>query len=120
MNEMLRHCVSLLGAPAFWIVQMSLSEPLAANACYPHQLPLSTPRWEGLVGLLTIISLLCLIAGLASGVVACHSWLKVQDEKPGNGRNRFLAHLGLFSSFIFIIALLLTTCGNLLVLPCHP
>ncbi|MDE2366733.1 MAG: hypothetical protein KGM95_07360, partial [Betaproteobacteria bacterium] len=40
-----RTLVGLFGAPAAWVIQVSLSEPLAAYACYPHQAPLSAPLW---------------------------------------------------------------------------
>lgn len=108
--------IAIAGAPVAWVFQMSLSEPLAADACYPHQTPLPMPRWEGLTPLLIVISFLCLVVGVLSGLIAWHSWRQAWPEQS----LRFLALLGVMSSFIFIVAILLTTCTNLLVLPCHP
>jgi hypothetical protein len=125
--SMLRTGVGLFGAPAAWLAQFSLSEPLAAHACYPYQAPLSAPIWEGLPVILAAISMACLAAALLSGFVAWTSW-RQSERKPagmggsgieaGEGRNRFLVKLSLMSSFIFIVAILFNICAVLLVPPC--
>ena len=110
----LRIGVGLFGAPAAWLVQFFLSEPLAAHACYPNQAPLSAPIWEGLPAMLIAISIACLAAALLSGFVAWSSWRQFEDRagwsrnrsaiEPEGSRNRFLINLSLMSSFIFGIA----------------
>lgn len=129
---MLRTIVSLSGAPAAWVAQMSLSEPLAAYACYPHEAPLPTPLWISLPAILVAISLACLAAGLVSGYVAWSSWRQINcrlrllkvaargDASLDEGQGRFLAMLGQLSSFVFIIAILFTSCAVILVSPCSP
>ena len=129
---MLRTIVSLFGAPAAWVVQMSLSEPLAAYGCYPHEAPLPAPLWASLPAILVAISLACLTAGLVSGYIAWSSWrrincrlrlLKVAPRGGASldeGQERFLAILGQLSSFVFIIAILFTSFAVLLVSPCSP
>jgi hypothetical protein len=125
--SMIRTAVGLFGAPAAWLAQFSLSEPLAAHACYPYQAPLSAPIWEGLPVILAAISIACLAAALLSGFVAWRSWRQSEREpageevnaiETGEGRNRFLGKLSLMSSFIFIVATLFNICAVLLVPPC--
>ncbi len=125
----LRTLLALFGAPLFWVAQMSLSEPLAAYACYPHQVPLPAPLWADLSLILAMISLICLAGGLLSGYVAWNLWRQA-SHRPGvtgageqaldvdGGQTRFLARLGTMSSFVFIVAILFTACAVLLVPPC--
>jgi hypothetical protein len=119
--------VGLFGAPVAWLIQFSLSEPLAAYACYPYQTPLSAPIWQGLPALLAIISLACLAAALLSGFIAWTLWHQFGRQSAGGepvadtseGRNRFLVKLSLMSNFIFIIAIIFNIFAVLLVLPCN-
>jgi len=119
--------VGLFGAPAAWIAQVFLSEPLVAHACYPYQAPLSAPIWEGLPAILAAISIACFAAALLSGLVAWASWRQSEPKPAGEGgsaieacegRNRFLVKLSLMSSFIFIVAIIFNICAVLLVPPC--
>jgi len=118
----LRLLVALFGAPVAWIAQLSLSEPLAAHACYPYQMPLSEPIWQGLPATLAVISGACLAMTLLSGFMA---WtLCRQTHAPlleeRDGRTQFLAKLSAMSSFIFTMAVLFTACAVFLVSPCNP
>lgn len=129
---MLRTIVSLFGAPAAWVAQMSLSEPLAAYGCYPHATPLPVPLWTSLPAILVAISIVCLAAGLVSGYVAWNSWKRINCRLKllevaarggaplDEGQGRFLAILGQLSSFVFIIAILFTSFAVILVSPCSP
>jgi hypothetical protein len=118
---------ALFGAPLIWVLQMWLSESLAAYACYPHQAPLTVPVWSSLVQILAVISILCLAGGLLSGFIAWADWQRVKaggDDKgiadAVRGRRRFLARLGLFSSLLFIAAIIFTGCAVIFVSPCSP
>jgi hypothetical protein len=122
-----RTLLGLFGAPAAWLVQLALSEPLAAYACYPYQAPLSAPIWEGLPALLAAINLTCLGVGLASGCVVWRSWqllgrrpagAEKTSAEPGEDRSRFLIRLSLMSSFIFIVAAIFNVCAVLWVPLC--
>lgn len=124
-----RILLALLGAPIAWVTQMSLSETLAAYGCYPHQVPLSAPLWVDLPAILAAISMICLSAGLISGYVAWGSWRRTSHRFAGTetagsvfevdgGQTRFLAILGIMSSFVFIVAILFTGCAVLLVPLC--
>ena len=121
--------LGIFGAPVVWVIQMSLIEPIAAYACYPHRVPLSAPLWAELPFMLAIISLVCLAGGLFSGYIALDSWRQTGHSLRGalqetqvievdEGQTRFLAMLGIMSSFLFIVAILFTSCAVLLVSPC--
>jgi hypothetical protein len=123
----IRIAVGLFGAPAAWLTQFSLSEPLAAHACYPYHAPLSAPIWEGLPAILSVISFACLAVALLSGFVAWSSWRQYERKPPGEGgraieagegRTRFLINLSLMSSFIFLVAVIFNVCAVFLVSPC--
>lgn len=124
-----RTLLALFGAPLSWVAQMSLSQPLAAYACYPHQVPLPAPLWADLSVILAMISLICLAGGLLSGYVAWNLWRQASPLRgvtgagehafeADGGQTRFLARLGTMSSFVFIVAILFTGCAVLLVPPC--
>jgi len=124
-----RTLLGLFGAPAAWVAQMSLIEPIAAYACYPYQIPLSAPLWANLPAILAVISLGCLAVGLLSGYVAWNLWRQTKHPSTsgGNGghiieadagQRPFLAMSAMMSSFIFIVAIVFTGCAVLLVSPC--
>jgi hypothetical protein len=136
---MARKLIALFGAPAAWVMQMSLSEPIAAYACYPHEVPLSAPLWVELSLILGTVGLACLAAGLFSGYVAWTFWRYTggssgrgaggtasaatgisgsQGAAVDGGQNHFLAMIGLMSSSLFIIAIIFTCCAIFLVPPC--
>lgn len=130
-NSLLKVLIALFGAPVAWLAQMSLSEPIAAYACYPHEVPLPAPLWVELPAILAAISLACLGAGLFSAYVAWLFWQQPavtgMTVSQGNdsqgpaiegGQNRFLAMIGLMSSSLFVIAILFTCFAVFLVSPC--
>ena len=125
--SMIKIAVGLFGAPVAWLTQFSLSEPLAAHACYPYQSPVSAPIWEGLPAILVIISIVCIAAALISGFIAWTSWRQSKHKLVGKGagvmeagenRIRFLITLSVMSSFIFIVAIIFNLCAVFLVPPC--
>jgi hypothetical protein len=130
-RPIIRTLIALFGAPTAWVLQMSLIEPIAAYACYPHQVPLPAPLWVEFSLILAIISLVCLAAGLLSGYIAWAFWRHTDDTGAAvagtdhgqgavadGGQNRFLAIIGLMSSSLFIIAIIFTCCAVFLVPPC--
>ncbi len=120
--------VGLFGAPLAWITQVSLSEPIAAHACYPYQTPLSKPIWEELPTILVAISMLCLATALLSGFMVWRSfWLRLETAPTGENnpvldsvknRNLFLLNLSAMSSFLFTVAIVFNICAIWLVSPC--
>jgi hypothetical protein len=118
----LRLLTAMFGAPAAWIAQLSLSEPLAAQACYPYQMPLPEPVWQGLPATLALISGVCLAMALLSGFMAWTLCRRTRAPllEERDDRTQFLAKLSAMSSFIFTMAVLFTACAVLLVSPCSP
>jgi hypothetical protein len=130
-RPMIRTLIALFGAPIAWVIQMSLSEPIAAYACYPHQAPLPAPLWVEVSVILGAIGLVCLAAGLLSGYVAWIFWRQADGKAAAvaetndsrsavvdEGQDRFLAMTGLLSSSLFVIAIIFTCCAVFLVAPC--
>ncbi len=121
--HVLRVLTGLFGAPLAWVAQMSLCVPLAANACYSYHEPLSMPQWKSLPLMLTVISVACGATGLMAMFSAWSMWRRVRTQFPAiknDGRARFLAILAAMSSFVFVIAIIFSSCAILLVSPCHP
>ncbi len=112
--------LGLLGAPAAWVAQLLLSEPFAAYACYPHDVPLSAPILKSLPVVLTAINAGCFALAVLSGFAAWISWKRFEHVQPGEDRNHFLAKLSMLSSFIFIVAVIFNISAVLLVPPCSP
>lgn len=117
----------IFGAPAAWLTQMSLSEPLAAQTCYPHTAPLPAPVWPSLQLLLAAITLGALALALGCTLVAWSAW-RVTHAQPGStgtqtmdvgdGRPRFLAGIGVLTGILFVVAILITGLAVLIVSPC--
>ncbi|PTQ83396.1 hypothetical protein C8R21_10190 [Nitrosospira multiformis] len=121
--------LALFGAPGAWVTQMALTQPIAAYACYPHQFPLSAPLWPELPAILATIGFVCLAGALFSGYIALGSWRSISrltkdplNKQPAiqkdEGQARFLAMLGMMSSFVFIVAILFNTFAVLLIRSC--
>lgn len=120
--------VSLLGAPAAWVVLMSIGFVMASHACFPHEAPLTMPLWTHAMLGLVALGAGCFAGGLASALVAFRVWRRTQPAargpryrmNTGEGRARFLAVLGLMSSGLFVVAFPFTLLALWLVVPCHP
>lgn len=120
--------IALFGAPLAWLLQMSLSEPLAAQACYPAAVPLTLPVLASLPLLLKCISAACLLLALGGFWCAWRAWQATRSEADspraddaadtGHGRTRFLALLATLCSGLFVTAILFTALGLLLSQSC--
>jgi len=112
-----RTLAGLFGAPLVWILQMSISEPLAENSCIGHSA--LAGLWQSLPLALKLFSFLCVATGLLSGLAAHRMWDDAAEQEAGDGRRRFMARLALMSSFLFIVAIIFTACAAFLVTPCQ-
>ena len=117
--------LALFGAPMAWVIQMALTQPIAAYACYPHQFPLPAPLWPELPTILGTIGFICLAGALFSGYIALGSWRSLGrsseaalNKQKDEGQTRFLATLGMMSSSVFIVAILFNTFAVLLIRSC--
>jgi hypothetical protein len=123
----LRVWIGLAGAPVVWIAQMSLSFSTVSHACYPHNAPLPQPLWPHVPGLIMVLNLFCLLAGLACSWVAVNEWRESQQQgtserviESGESRGGFLVMLSAISSLIFVISIVFTSLAIFLVAPCGP
>jgi hypothetical protein len=122
-----RLLVGFLGAPTAWALQMTVSDFLVSYACYPHEQPLSSPRFPWLHAALIAAYALSVAAGFACAAVAWFSWRRSRRENKdghdrtldiGEGRTRFLALISVYASGLFIVAILFCVFTLLLVPPC--
>jgi hypothetical protein len=110
---------ALFGAPAAWSLQLLINYPIAAEACFPNDMPLAHPApylaWDR-AGLIAFN-----LAALAVGVVAAMIALALRRRsRPSigpngepleiaRGRSQFMAACAVFASFGFIAAILFNT-----------
>ncbi len=129
--DTLRLLASLFGAPLAWLGQMSLSEPMAAQACYPHTRPLSMPLLPAVLPslqtLLALISGAALVVALLCTLLAWSTMRQAHRQSEasaadtvehGGGRAGFMAALSVMCSLMFLAATIITGLAVLLVSPC--
>ncbi|HWC63384.1 MAG TPA: hypothetical protein VG501_07165 [Rhizomicrobium sp.] len=112
-------------APIFWIGQLMLGYIVSAYRCYPGDHPVPISFAHTLYSTLLSFDIVAVIAALAGGVVSFWCWRHIGRESReavnfhvGQGRVRFLALWGIFSSLWFFFAILFNTIGSLTVPPC--
>lgn len=121
----LRLVAGICVAPLAWTVQMLVSEPLVAQACFPATVPRTTPLWSGFTPALAILSLVCLGAAACGARAAWSAWRERRDPEGhatavdrGTTPAAFLALLGMMGSTLFCGAIVFTSLAVMLVAPC--
>lgn len=108
----------ILGAPVAWSLQEIVNVGLASYACYPHDIPLAQPLWSHLTATTYIVEAIALLIGVAAGATAWRNWRRTRTEKDGNaarllgsgdGRTRFMAMVGMLTSGLFLVAIVVAT-----------
>ena len=120
------HFLALLfgacAAPIFWTGQLLLGYIVSADACYPGDHPVMLPAAAPLFSALMAFDAIAILASIAGGVVSWRSWQRLRSlRRPlphEEGRDRFLAIWGLFSSLWFFFAILFNTIASITVPPC--
>lgn len=101
--------------PGAWIVEMLVGVGIASNACPLTGGAQRAKGFSGEAALLVAITVACLAAAVASGLLSLHHWRQVRHEKQGGehshltlgeGRTRFLALAGGLNAATFAIAIL--------------
>ncbi|HEX4534644.1 MAG TPA: hypothetical protein VH000_10465 [Rhizomicrobium sp.] len=114
-------------APIFWLGQVMLAYWITAAACYGSDRPTVTHAPGLLTGMLIALDVIAIAAALAGAFVAWRGWRITKDEAgggraqalhTGEGRTRFLALWGLFSSLCFAIAIVFNVIASLTVPLC--
>ena len=124
-----RHPVSFVAllfgasaAPLFWAGQLMLNYAVTAYACYPGDHPQAIASAAALKAVLYAFDVVSILAAAAGGTTAWLCFVKTRRIRGGHstadGRARFLAIWGLFSSLWFFAAILFDTIASLTVPPC--
>ena len=119
---------AILGAPVAWSVQQLVNPPMFAHGCFPHDVPLTDSIWSNTRTVATLVEVVALAVCILAGAIAWRSWQRTRDEKPGSGhhlleagdgRSRFMAMVGLISSGLFLLTVVVATAMLYMVPPCN-
>jgi hypothetical protein len=126
----LQTLTGMLAAPFAWLVQMGVTEALAAQSCFPHDHLLPAPALRGLDVVILAVNLVCLLLGGLGGVVAWCNFTRLRRDRMAardsadgieaerRGLDWSLACVGVMSSMLFLFALVATDSAVLIVSPC--
>lgn len=124
-KQIWRVIAGLCVAPLAWTIQMLVSEPLVAQACFPAAAPRSAPLWPGFTPALALLSLTCLACACAGAWAAWAAWRDNGDQAGhvaavdrGTQPVGFLALLGMMGSALFLGAIVFSSLAVALVAPC--
>ncbi len=125
-----------LGAPLGWTLQTLANTAVASHGCYPQLYPLSSPMTGAMRGILFVISIVAIVAGVAALAVSFSTWRRTNSEhqeksgegarhnqstaalETGEGRTRFMALSGVLTSIVFLVVILAHTVAVFVVTPC--
>jgi hypothetical protein len=102
---------AVFGAPVAWLAQLIVGYALASHACYPLNVPLVAPVWDGLWWMLLGVDLAAALLAIAALLSAMRFRRVYRDAAPRNlaaQRNRFIANWSLLVSALFSIAVVFT------------
>ena len=114
-------------APLFWLGQLMLGYGVTAMVCYPADRPQQVASSGPWGALLISFDAVAIIAAAAGGVVSLWCFARVRHEKGGGahhalgigeGRARFMALWGIFSSLWFFCAILFNVIASVMVPLC--
>lgn len=107
----------IFGAPMAWAAELIVGYAVISHYCYPRDVPLSSPTFDGtrLTGL--IVCIVLVLVGVAALVTSIHSWRETRHGhdaehhellEVGEGRARFMAFGGVLLSTMFLFALIMS------------
>lgn len=117
----------LFGTPGLWVIQVLVSQTVAAQSCYPHARPLVNPAWSATSSFLIALNLGCTLLGCLCLFASWAAWQHLrgpkaeeknreaeqqgQQGKQGTraGALSFLAHLAFLFGMGFTVALVFTS-----------
>lgn len=118
--SLLRLFFCLLAAPTAWILQELISAALTGHACFPGAVPLNSPLWKGIRPTLLTIDIIAVLIAFTALLMSVQNWLRVQGEitesgprlrDAGDGRTRFMAKVGILTSSLFLLAVVVAIAG---------
>jgi hypothetical protein len=128
-RERVHIVVLLFGAfigPIVWALHLFANGAIAGQVCYPGPVP----RLEHLPSLRLLLAssgAIAMLVALIGAYVSYRSWRRTREEREGShhhlmevgeGRTRFFAFAGMFTSLIFALVIFCDTVGVLLVPAC--
>jgi hypothetical protein len=112
-------------APIAWLGQIMLNYSVTAYACYPGDHPVTIASASALKAAMLAFDGVATLMTVAGGIVAWLCLMKTgirlregQPHPAAEGRARFIAIWGIFSSLWFFGAVLFNTIASLTVPPC--
>ncbi|HKP72773.1 MAG TPA: hypothetical protein VJT82_07540 [Pyrinomonadaceae bacterium] len=114
-GELFAEWTGLLAAPTAWALQMQVGYTLVPWACAHDEQAVS----------LHVVTVVALLMTAGGAFVSWRVWRKTGREWPGGeggavGRSRFMAVLGLLTSAIFFLLILMQGVASFIVHPCQP
>jgi hypothetical protein len=118
---------AVIVAPAFWIGQLIFAYSVSAQACYGSDHPTTLASAATLRITLIVFDVAALVAALVGLVVSSFCWRAVRGEvadrrfdvTTSEGRARFMAIWGIFSSLAFLCAIVFNVIASLVVPLCQ-
>jgi hypothetical protein len=112
-------------APIAWLGQTMLNYSITAYACYPGDHPVTIASASALKAAMLAFDGVAMLVTVAGGIVAwlclMKTGMRLREREPypaAEGRARFIAIWGIFSSLWFFGAILFNTIASLTVPPC--
>jgi hypothetical protein len=114
-GELFAQWTGLLAAPAAWALQMQVGYTLVPWVCAHDAQAVS----------LHVITVVALLLSAAGAFISWRSWRKAGQEWPRDeggavGRSRFMGVLGLLTSAIFFLLILMQGVASFILHPCQP
>ncbi|WP_228982417.1 hypothetical protein [Paraburkholderia gardini] len=120
--------IGMLAAPFAWVMQMGITEAMAAHSCFPRNHPLTAPILPWLDAAILAVNFVCLVLGCLGAFVAWRNVRFVKRIRSGMPDHEsdekdlldgFLARVGVMCSTLFLFALIATDIAVLIVSPCR-
>jgi hypothetical protein len=111
---LLAQWAGLLAGPLAWLLQLQTAYTLVSWACAHDVQAIS----------LHIVTVAALLLTAAGGFIAWRSWQRAGKEWPGGeggavSRSRFMSVLGLFTSAMFFLVILVQGSASFILHPCQ-
>ena len=119
---------AIAAAPLAWNLQLLFNVGLSSYGCFPHDEPRARPLWAHLPSAVGAIEVAAFVVCVVAALVAWRNWHRTRTERPGSahrvleagdGRTRFMALVGLLTSGLFGLAVILAAIVLALVPPCN-
>lgn len=117
---------AIVVAPAFWTAQLIFTYGFSSEACYPGDHPAPSLSAAAIRTFMIAFDVAAIVAAIVGIAVSVMSWRIARgdsgdlryDSATTEGRERFMAIWGFFSSLAFLFAIVFNVIASLTVPPC--